>query len=280
MLCCVHVFGILAPMSRISKRFTTLRQYDRTALVAYITAGDPDLNTTVAVMHACAEAGCDLIEVGVPFSDPMADGPAIEQAMVRALKQGTDLQSVLDCVARFRESDRSTPIVLFGYTNPFYQYGFEKLCEVSKSVGVDGILAVDLPPEEADELVSLNAFNGLDFIGLFTPTSSDERAETIAVRSSGFAYYVSMTGVTGGGIQGLESIAQRVDRIRSITELPVAVGFGIRTAADAHAVSQFADGIVIGSELIRRISQVDPSQAAEAAGSFIHEIRTALDSPK
>ena len=264
-------------MSRISKRFSTLNQYDRTALVAYVTAGDPNINTTLDVMHACAEAGCDLLEIGVPFSDPMADGPAIEKAMVRALAQGTDLQNVLDCVARFRQKDRTTPVVLFGYSNPFFQYGYEKLAKAAKQAGADGILAVDLPPEEADELVAIEAFDGLDFIGLFTPTSRDARAQVIATRSTGFAYYVSMTGVTGGGIQGLDAIADRVDRIRDITSLPVAVGFGIRTPEDARAVSQFADGVVIGSELIRRIEQAGPEGAARAAGEFIGTIRSALD---
>ena len=266
-------------MSRISKRFDTLKHDDRTALVAYVTAGDPNIQTTLEIMHACAEAGCDLLEVGVPLSDPMADGPAIEKAMVRALSQGTDLQSVLDCVQRFRERDRSTPVVIFGYTNPFYQYGYDRLAQAAREVGVDGILAVDLPPEEADELVAIDAFEGLDFIGLFTPTSNDQRAQIIAERSTGFAYYVSMTGVTGGGIQGMEAIAERVARIRTITSLPVAVGFGIRTADDAKAVGQFADGVVIGSELIRRVEKAGQAGAAEAAGAFLREIRTALDSP-
>ena len=264
-------------MSRISKRFDTLRHYDRTALVAYLTAGDPDINTTLDVMHACAQAGCDLLEIGVPFSDPMADGPAIEKAMVRSLAQGTDLQSVLECVGRFRKNDRTTPVVLFGYSNPFYQYGYQRLCMAAKKAGADGVLVVDLPPEEADELTSLDEFTGLDFIGLFTPTSSDERARIIAERSSGFAYYVSMTGVTGGGIAGLDAIAERVESIREISALPVAVGFGIRTADHARAVAQFADGVVIGSELIRRIEQAGAAGAAEAAAAFMGQIRSALD---
>ena len=235
------------------------------------------MDTTLEIMRACAEAGCDLLEVGVPFSDPMADGPAIEQAMVRSLEQGTSLKDVLDCVRRFRESDPVTPTVLFGYANPFYQYGYDKLAESAKASGVDGILAVDLPPEEAGELVDHEAFAGLDFVGLFTPTSSDERVEIIAQRTSGFAYYVSMNGVTGGGIVGLDAIAGRVERIRSITELPVAVGFGIRTPEDARAVGAFADGVVIGSELIRRIDEAGPRHAADAARSYLRSIRDALD---
>jgi tryptophan synthase alpha chain len=265
-------------MKRISERFQTLHQYDRTALIAYLTAGDPDLTTTVAAMHACAEAGCDLIEVGVPFSDPMADGPAIEKAMVRSLANGTTLQSVMDCVADFRETDRTTPVVLFGYANPFYQYGYDRLAQEARRVGVDGFLVVDLPPEEADELVQLDSYKDLAFIGLFTPTSSDARSATIAQRASGFAYYVSMTGVTGGGITGLDGIAKRVASVQAITQLPVAVGFGIRTGEDARAVSQFADGVVIGSELIRRMEKAGPTGAPAAAGAFIADIRAALDS--
>jgi tryptophan synthase alpha chain len=268
---------MLALMKRIFERFQSLRQYDRTALIAYLTAGYPDLQTTVATMHACAEAGCDLIEVGVPFSDPMADGPAIEKAMVRSLAGGTTLQSVMDCVSLFRKTDRTTPVVLFGYANPFYQYGYDRLAKEAKRVGVDGFLVVDLPPEEADELVQLESYNGLDFIGLFTPTSSDARTRTIAQRATGFAYYVSMAGVTGGGISGLETIAKRVASVRTSTQLPVAVGFGIRTGEDARAVSKFADGVVIGSELIRRMEKAGSAEAPAAAGAFIADIRAALD---
>jgi tryptophan synthase alpha chain len=264
-------------MKRIHARFESLARYDRTALIAYITAGDPHIDTTCEIMKACADAGCDLIEVGVPFSDPMADGPAVEKAMGRALEAGTKLTDVIEAVATFRLGDATTPVILFGYVNPFYQYGYARLGRDAKAAGVDGLLVVDLPPEEAGELLDLDEVRGLDFIGLFTPTSSDERVAKISKRTSGFAYYVSMTGVTGGAIAGLDAIKERVAAVRRISHLPVAVGFGIRTGEHARAVAEFADGVVIGSELIRRIDAVGQEAAAAAAGAFIREIRAALD---
>lgn len=265
-------------MNRITAQFDSLAHEGRKALIAYITAGDPDIGTTVAIMKAIAQAGCNLIEVGIPFSDPMADGPAIEKAMGRALDGGTRLTDVLAAVAAFRESDGTTPVILFGYANPFFQYGYARLARDAKAAGVDGLLVVDLPPEECHELLDLAPMKGLDFIGLFTPTSDSGRIEKIARRSSGFAYYVSMTGVTGGAIADLEAIAGRVKQVRSISKLPVAVGFGIRTAAQAKAVASFSDGIVIGSELIRRIDAAGPKAAATAAADYLRTIRQALDS--
>jgi tryptophan synthase alpha chain len=266
-------------MKRIATRFESLARYERTALIAYLTAGDPHIDATSEIMEACAEAGCDLIEVGVPFSDPMADGPAIGKAMGRALEAGTKLADVIDAVATFRRRDTTTPVILFGYANPFLQYGYAQLGRDAKAAGVDGLLVVDLPPEEAGELLDLDEVQGLDFIGLFTPTSTDERVARISERTSGFAYYVSMTGVTGGAIAGLDTVKERVDAVRRIADLPVAVGFGIRTGEHARAVAEFADGVVIGSELIRRIDGAGRDGAAAAAGQFISEIRDALDRP-
>jgi len=276
-LCNGSLFGMFRLMKRIAARFETLARYERTALIAYITAGDPHIDTTCEIMKACADAGCDLIEVGVPFSDPMADGPAIGKAMGRALEAGTRLADVIDAVATFRRVDATTPVILFGYANPFFQYGYARLGLDAKAAGVDGLLIVDLPPEEAGEFLDLDEVRGLDFIGLFTPTSSDERVARIGKRTSGFAYYVSMTGVTGGAIAGLDSIKERVAAVRRISDLPVAVGFGIRTGEHARAVAEFADGVVIGSELIRRIDAAGPESAAAAAGAYIGEIRAALD---
>lgn len=266
--------------SRIARTFARLEAEGRAALIPYITAGDPDVNTTGYVLDELAKAGCDLIELGFPFSDPMADGPAIQEAMTRALASGTNLDQVLQLVRDFRAAHPDTPLVLFGYMNPLYQYGLDRACEAAREAGADGLLIVDLPPEEAAELTVHTKRHGLDFIALFTPTSDDTRVAAIAEHAGGFAYYVSMTGVTGGqigGDRGFGAVADRVARVREIGGLPVAVGFGIRTPEDAVEVAKFADAVVIGSALVRAMASVPAVEAPAIAGEFMSGVRAALD---
>lgn len=262
--------------SRISAVFKRLSSESRTALIPYITAGDPDLATSLAVMEALAEGGASIIELGVPFSDPMADGPAIEAAMVRALTANTTFTGVLDMVREFR-SRHDTPLVLFGYLNPLFAYGLEAAARDAREAGADAFLVVDLPPEEAPQLTDHLGREGLDFIALFTPTSSDERIAAIAARASGFAYYVSMAGITGDALSDLEAVAGRVAEVRRGTGLPVAVGFGIRSEDDARAVARFADGVVIGTQLVSDLAAVGRERAAEVARDFARRFRAALD---
>ena len=246
----------------------------RKAFVPYVTAGDPDLATTARVLDALAEGGATVIELGVPFSDPMADGEVIQAAMLRALGAGTTFTKVLEVVRAFR-ARHATPIVLFGYMNPLYRYGLEAAARDAAAAGADAFLVVDLPPEESDQLVQPLARHGLDFIALFTPTSSDERVARIAGPASGFAYYVSMAGITGDAIGALEAVRARTEEVRRQTGLPVCVGFGIRTEDDARRVAAFADGVVVGSELVKAMaSAADP---AAAAGDLARRFRAALD---
>jgi tryptophan synthase alpha chain len=236
--------------TRIDRRFEALKEDRRAALVTFLTAGDPDGDTSLAILKALPQAGADVIELGMPFTDPMADGPAIQASSLRALKAGQNMQKTLAIVRAFREADDATPIVLMGYYNPIYIYGVATFLVDAKAAGVDGLIVVDLPPEEDDELCkpALNA--GLNFIRLATPTTDDRRLPAVLANTSGFVYYVSITGITGMAAPDTGKVTDAVSRIKRHTELPVAVGFGVRTAANACAIAEGADGVVVGSALI------------------------------
>jgi len=266
-------------MSRLEKRFADLRQQGRRALIPFVTAGDPDPRITVTLMHALVEGGADVIELGVPFSDPMADGPVIQQAAERALKHQVTLRQVIGMVQEFRSRDSRTPVVLMGYLNPVEAMGYAAVAEAASAAGVDGALTVDLPPEEAEEFVSALRRHGLDPIFLLAPTSDAGRIQRILAVASGFLYYVSLRGVTGAGHLDLTEVRQKVNAIRSQTRLPVGVGFGIGTPQAAADVAEFADAVVIGSALVRRIAALaaHPDQIPAEARSFIAAMRAAMD---
>jgi len=261
--------------SRITASFAALRAQNRAALVPYVTAGDPDFDTSLAVLEALADGGADVIELGVPFSDPMADGPVIEAAMGRALAGGMTLARVLELVSRFR-SKHATPVVLFGYLNPLYSSGLAAIAARAKEAGADGFLVVDLPPEEAAQLTDHTKTAGLDVIALFTPTSDDARVEAIGAAASGFAYYVSMASVTGDALTDFATVRERVARVRELAGLPVAVGFGIRSEADAITVARFADGVVIGSALVAALHAAG-ADAPAVARAWAERYRAAID---
>jgi tryptophan synthase alpha chain len=235
---------------RIDRRFGALRKEGRAALVTFIMAGDPDYATSIAILKALPKAGADVIELGMPFTDPMADGPAVQAAGLRALRAGQTMKKTLAAVRDFRTSDDATPIVLMGYYNPIYIYGVDRFLSDAKTAGVDGLIAVDLPPEEDAELC-LPAMNaGLNFIRLATPTTDEKRLPTVLTNTSGFVYYVSITGITGAAAPDTGKVAAAVARIKRHTKLPVCVGFGVRTAAHARAIAETADGVVVGSALV------------------------------
>lgn len=242
-------------MSRIEKRFAQAKAAGRPALVTYVMAGDPDVATSQAIMEALPQAGSDIIEFGMPFSDPMADGVAIQLAGQRSLAAGMTLRGVLDMVENFRRKDETTPIVLMGYYNPIYSFGVERFLEAAKAAGVDGLIVVDLPPEEDDELCIPALKAGLNFIRLTTPTTDDKRLPAVLKNTSGFVYYVSMTGITGAAIKSRAAVGEAVARIKSHTDLPVAVGFGIKTAEDAAEIGKHADGIVVGTVLVEAVAR-------------------------
>jgi tryptophan synthase alpha chain len=236
--------------TRIEKRFAALKDEGRAALVTFTMAGDPDYDTSLALAKALPKAGADVIELGMPFTDPMADGPAIQAAGVRALKAGQRMTKTLAVVREFRKGDDATPIVLMGYYNPIYIYGVDKFLVDAKSAGVDGLIVVDLPPEEDEELCLPALKAGLNFIRLATPTTDDKRLPAVLNNTSGFVYYVSITGITGAAAPDTGKVASAVTRIKRHTKLPVAVGFGVRTAEQARAIAQGADGVVVGSALV------------------------------
>lgn len=242
-------------MSRIEKRFAECKAAGRPALVTYVMAGDPDLATGQAILEALPQAGSDIIELGIPFSDPMADGVAIQLGAQRALGAGQTLRGVLGMVEDFRRKDETTPIVLMGYYNPIYSFGVEKFLEAAKHAGVDGLIIVDLPPEEDDELCIPALRAGINFIRLTTPTTDDKRLPVVLKNTSGFVYYVSMTGVTGAVIKSRGAVGEAVQRIKAHTDLPVAVGFGIKTAEDAAEIGKHADGIVVGTVLVDAVAR-------------------------
>jgi tryptophan synthase alpha chain len=236
--------------TRIEKRFAALKDEGRAALVTFTMAGDPDYDTSLAIAKALPKAGADIIELGMPFTDPMADGPAIQAAGLRALKSGQRMTKTLAMVREFRREDSETPIVLMGYYNPIYIYGSDRFLSDAKAVGVDGLIVVDLPPEEDDELCLPALKAGLNFIRLATPTTDDKRLPTVLTNTSGFVYYVSITGITGAAAPDTTRVAAAVKRIKRHTGLPVAVGFGVRTAEQARAIAEGADGVVVGSALV------------------------------
>jgi tryptophan synthase alpha chain len=241
--------------TRIDHRFAELRAQGRTALVTFLTAGDPDGDTSLAILKALPAAGADVIELGMPFTDPMADGPAIQASSLRALKAGQTLKKTLAMVRAFRKVDAATPIVLMGYYNPVYIYGVEKFLADAKAAGVDGLIVVDLPPEEDDELCLPTLKTGLNFIRLATPTTDDKRLPAVLANTSGFVYYVSITGITGMAAPDTSKVNAAVARIKRHTALPVAVGFGVKTAGHARAIAQGADGVVVGSALVEALRQ-------------------------
>jgi tryptophan synthase alpha chain len=236
--------------TRIEARFAALKREGRAALVTFLTAGDPDPATSLEILRALPQAGADVIELGMPFTDPMADGPAIQASSLRALKAGQDMRKTLAMVAEFRRADAATPIVLMGYYNPIYIYGVARFLLDAKAAGVDGLIVVDLPPEEDEELCLPALKAGLNFIRLATPTTDDKRLPAVLANTSGFVYYVSITGITGTAAPDAGKVSAAVSRIKRHTALPVAVGFGVRTAAQARAIAEVADGVVVGSALV------------------------------
>ncbi len=266
-------------MSRIAGVLETLKGQGRKALIPFITAGDPHPDQTVDIMHTLVAAGADIIELGVPFSDPMADGPVIQLASERALSHGTSLRRVLEMVRAFREKDQATPVVLMGYLNPMEAMGYETFADAAAEAGVDGILTVDLPPEEADDVAPLFTQRKIDPIFLLAPTTTDERIQAISEHSSGYVYYVSIKGVTGSSTIDVDEVGRKVANIQRLTALPVGVGFGIRDAETAAAIGRVSDGVIVGSVLVDTIArhQTDPAALAQALTDLLHPMRKALD---
>lgn len=266
-------------MSRIAACFNNLRRDHRTALIPYITAGDPIPEFSVPLMHAMVEAGADVIELGVPFSDPMADGPVIQAACERALEQHVSLRRVLTMVRSFRERDHDTPVVLMGYLNPVEVMGYAEFAQFAAEAGVDGVLTVDLPPEEADGLLRELTRVDIDPVFLIAPTSTPTRIKLICEASSGFVYYVALKGVTGASTLDVSSVQRKLAEIRKYADVPIGVGFGIKDAASAGQIGQIADAVVVGSALVKRIeANVDqPEAIKEAIISVLRSMRSALD---
>ena len=264
-------------LNRINAAFAKLKAAGRTALIPYVTVGDPSLAAMPALLDAIATAGADVIELGVPFSDPMADGPVIQRASERALAQHVGLRDVLAVVEQFRQRDRATPIVLMGYANPIEAMGESAFVARAKAVGVDGVLVVDYPPDEATDFSQGLRSNDIAPIFLLSPTTTDSRIAAVAAQGRGYVYYVSLKGVTGAGHLDTSEVARRLAEIRRHVELPVGVGFGIRDAASAQAIAAHADAVVIGSRIIEEIEQAPPGEAAARAGQWLAGIRTALD---
>jgi len=264
-------------MSRIETVFNKLKQYKRKALIPFFTAGDPSPQVTVSLLHALAEAGADVIELGVPFSDPMADGPTIQRSSERALKHGVTLSDVLDMVAAFRSKDVNTPIVLMGYGNPIEAMGWETFAKRCAEVGVDGVLTVDFPPEESHEAFAHLDKHGIDPIFLLAPTSSDVRVERVAKQARGYVYYVSLKGVTGAGNLDLSAIAEKIPYLRQRIKLPIGVGFGIRDATTALSVAKLCDGVVVGSRIVQEIENSTEQNIIENVSKLVRELRLAVD---
>lgn len=260
-------------MSRLHNRFAELKAENRAALVTFITAGDPDYATSLEILKGLPDAGADVIELGMPFTDPMADGPAIQLANIRALDGKQNMLKTLQMVREFRAGNQSTPLVLMGYYNPIFCYGVEGFIADAKEAGVDGLIVVDLPPEHNDELCEPAQSAGIDFIRLTTPTTDDDRLPTVLAGSSGFVYYVSVAGVTGAGAATMDHVEQAVARLRRHTDLPVCIGFGIRTPEHAAEVAKRAEGAVVGSALIDKIAEAQsPQQAIDGVLSLCREL--------
>lgn len=264
-------------MSRIQSTLAALAANRKKGLIPFITAGDPSPELTVPLMHALVAGGADIIELGVPFSDPMAEGPVIQRACERALKFGVGIRDVLSFVREFRKTDNATPVVLMGYANPIERMGQQAFVVAAKEAGVDGAIVVDYPPEECEEFAQAMKANGLDPIFLLAPTSTEERIAQVAQVSGGFSYYVSLKGVTGAGNIDTREVAERLAAIRKHVKLPIAVGFGIRDAVTAKAVASVSDAIVIGSRIIQELEATPRETAVEAVHAFISGIRKAID---
>ena len=264
-------------MSRIQATLAALASQKKKGLIPFITAGDPAAELTVPLMHALVAGGADIIELGVPFSDPMADGPVIQRASERALKNGISLRDVLQFVREFRTVNQATPVVLMGYANPIERMGVDAFIRSAKEVGVDGVLVVDYPPEECEEFAAQMKTNDLDLIFLLAPTSTMERIEQVGKIASGYVYYVSLKGVTGSGHLDLDGVAAMIPKIRQHVHVPVGVGFGIRDGATAKAIGTLSDAVVIGSRIIQELENTPRDKAVEAVQIFITGIRKALD---
>jgi len=266
-------------VSRLPACFSRRRAAGHKALIPYVTAGDPEPGVTVSLMHAMVKAGADIIELGVPFSDPMAEGPVIQRAMERALEHDVTLDDVLDMVRDFRQQDNETPVVLMGYLNPIEVKGYSEFATAAADAGVDGVLVVDMPPEEAVELVSALRARDLDMIFLVAPTTDKQRIAAITQAGSGFIYYVSLKGVTGAGHLDIEAVKDRVSEIHKLTELPVGVGFGIKDAASAAQIASAADAIVVGSALVRKVEEnaTSSEEINQAVAGLLSEMRHAMD---
>jgi tryptophan synthase alpha chain len=264
-------------LNRIDATFAKLRAAGRTGLVPYVTVGDPSLSQTLPILHALVKAGADVVELGVPFSDPMADGPVIQRASERALAQKVGMKDVLATVAAFRRTDALTPIVLMGYANPIEAMGAATFADRARDAGVDGVLVVDYPPEEAAEFSALLGAREIASIFLLSPTTPESRIIAIARIARGYVYYVSLKGVTGAGHLDTAEVARKLEGIRRHVSLPVGVGFGIRDAASAQAIAAHADAVVIGSRIIQEIESGPPEAAAARAGAWLAGIRSALD---
>ncbi|HEB87153.1 MAG TPA: tryptophan synthase subunit alpha [Gammaproteobacteria bacterium] len=266
-------------MSRLAACFEELRMVGNKALVPYVTAGDPEPGVTVSLMHAMVAAGADIIELGVPFSDPMAEGPVIQRAMERALKHGVSLDDVLEMVHTFRQTDADTPVVLMGYLNPVEVKGYAEFAREAQAAGVDAVLLVDMPPEEADDLLSALYAHDLDMIFLVAPTTDAARIKAITAAGRGFIYYVSLKGVTGAGHLDVSGVTEQVAKIRAQTSLPIGVGFGIKDAESAASIARVADAVVVGSALVRKIEENTGSgdRINSAVAGLLAEMRTAMD---
>ena len=264
-------------MSRLQARFEALRKAGRKALIPYIMAGDPTREITVPLLHALVEAGSDVIELGMPFSDPMADGPVVQRAGERALKNGISALDALGFVAEFRKKDAETPVVLMGYANSIESLGLERFVREAKAAGLDGVIVVDYPPEECAEFAALAKKSGIDPVFLLAPTSTEERIRQVARVASGYLYYVSLKGITGAGHLDISDVAAHLPKLRAATKLPIGVGFGIRDAASARKIAEIADGVVIGSRIIQEIEAGPPSEAPARVKSFLKPIRAAID---
>jgi tryptophan synthase alpha chain len=266
-------------VSRLQRRLTHLRESGRKALVTFVTAGDPDRTTTTPALHALVSGGSDVLEVGVPFSDPEAEGPAIQKSSERALAVGTRLTDVLDMVAQFRNDDRDTPVLLMGYFNSIERMGYREFVARAVEVGVDGVIMVNLPPEEAHEFASLMRARDLDVVFLIAPTTTPSRIRTIAAQASGFIYYVALRGVTGANHLTTDGIAEQIAKIRACTDVPIMVGFGIKDGASASRVAPLADGVVVGSAIVTTMERLqrEPAKIPAALEAQAREIRSAID---
>lgn len=265
-------------MSRIKTVFAHLKATQKKALIPYITAGDPHPKYTVELLHTLVNSGADMIELGIPFSDPMADGPVIQRASERALTHKVGLKKVLAMVAEFRLTDSTTPIILMGYANPIEAMGVENFTQEAKTAGVDGVLTVDYPPEECGEFIAALKANDIDSIFLLSPTSDSARTDLIVNQASGFLYYVSLKGVTGAANLDVEEVCERVATIRAKTDLPIGVGFGVKDAATAKKVAAFADAVVVGSRMVQTIEQSTEENLMVNVGQLMLELRQAIDS--